>query len=285
MNLPAPCFDLHGSAQPASPVILSVPHAGRDYPLALRAALQVPVAALLPLEDRFADAIAIAARRGESILVQRRARAWIDLNRAENERDPAIDRGANRTAIPLPSAKLRGGLGLIPRRVTGAGDLWRRPFEGEEVMARIVHDHRPYHDALAELLARARRRYGVAVLLDIHSMPALGASGNAPAIVLGDRFGRSCATRFVDRIAAVIEAGAIRHAVNTPYAGGHILDRHADSARGIHAVQVEFDRGLYLDVALDRPGSGLAATAGLLRAMIDAVADEALALPGLLAAE
>lgn len=285
MRLAAPSFDVYGDAEPASPVILSVPHAGREYPLALRAALQVPVAALVPLEDRFADALAIAARERESMLIQRRARAWIDLNRAENDRDPAIDRGVARTAMPQQSAKLRGGLGLIPRRAAGSGSLWRRAFEDGEVVARITEDHRPYHEALAILLARARARFGVAVLLDIHSMPALGAPEEAPSVVLGDRFGKACAARFIDQIAGAAEAGAVRYAVNAPYAGGHILDRHADPARGIHAVQIEFDRSLYLDVALDQPGSGLAATARILRAMIDAAAVEALARSTLLAAE
>ena len=81
-------FDLHGPACPSSPVVLSVPHAGREYPLVLRAALRAPVAALAALEDRHVDAVALAARQNETCLVQRLPRAWIDLNRAEHERDP-----------------------------------------------------------------------------------------------------------------------------------------------------------------------------------------------------
>ena len=261
----------------AGPVILSVPHAGREYPLPLRAALRVPVEALRPLEDRHVDALALAARRDETLLVQRQARAWIDLNRAEHERDPVIDSGADRHAAPHASAKLRGGLGLVPRRVPGVGEIWRRQLDGEEVNARILRDYRPYHAALAGALTRARARYGVAVLLDIHSMPPLGKG--LPQIVLGDRFGRSAAARFVHRIDAVAAHAGLSTALNTPYAGGHILDRHARPAGGVHAIQIEFDRSLYLDAALDRPGAGLNATATLLRAMIAALADEALA-PG-----
>lgn len=274
-------FELFGTAAPpASPVVLSVPHAGRDYPLALRTALRVPLAALAVLEDRHVDAVAHAAWGGEALLVQRRARAWIDLNRHENERDPAIDDGAAHSAQPLVSAKLRGGLGLVPRRVNGAGELWRRRFEGGEIDARIAADHRPYHAALAAALAAARARFGCAVLLDVHSMPSLA---DGARIVLGDRFGRSAASRFVARLEAEARAHGQPAALNVPYAGGHILDRHAAPAENIHAVQIEFDRALYLDAAGEASGAGVAATARLLRAMIDAVADEAVARSALAA--
>ena len=278
-------FDRYGPDEPESPVILSVPHAGRDYPLALRAALRVPVAALIPLEDRHIDAVAILARRNETMLVQRVARAWIDLNRSEQERDPGIDDGASRQAMPIQSARMRGGLGLVPRRVSGAGDIWRRRLDGDEVMARIEMDHRPYHAALAEALRRAHARFGIAVLLDLHSMPPLTPAQGKARIVLGDRFGRSAATRFVHRLESEIIAEGIPTALNAPYAGGHILDAQAKPAAGIHAIQIEFDRSLYLDPALDGPGDGLTAMATLLRRMIDAVADETLALPGAIAAE
>jgi N-formylglutamate amidohydrolase len=263
-------------------VVLSVPHAGRDYPMQLRAALRVPLGALRPLEDRYADAIALAARAGETLFVAERARAWIDLNRAENERDPRLDEGASLSSQPQ-SAKLRSGLGLVPRRVALAGDIWRRRLSGEEVVARIRADHRPYHEAVGAALASARTRFGVAILLDIHSMPPLGTPDVAPRIVLGDRFGRSAGSRFLSRIEGVARAYCVAAAANAPYSGGHILERHADPANGIHAIQVELDRSLYLDPALDQPGPGLADTVRLLRAIIDAVADEA--LPAAIAAE
>lgn len=275
-------FDLFGSLDaPASPVILSVPHAGRDYPLALRAALRVPLDALVALEDRHVDRLAIAARSAETLLVQRPARAWIDLNRAESERDPRIDDGADRQAMQAPSAKLRSGLGLVPRRIGRYGDLWRRPFAGEAIAARITADHRPYHRALVTALAAARARFGAAVLIDVHSMPPLA---NA-AIVFGDRYGRAAATRFVHRLEAEAEAAGLSYALNAPYAGGHILDRHGDPAHGIHAVQIEWNRAIYLDAALDQPGPGLASAARTFRRMIAAVADEAASSALPLAAE
>lgn len=261
--------------------MLSVPHAGRDYPLPLRAALRVPLAALLPLEDRHADSLALGARRGETLFVAQRARAWIDLNRGEQERDPKVDEGAQPQAQPQ-SAKLRSGLGLVPRRVSPAGDIWQRKLSGEEVEERIRRDHRPYHDALAAALAAAHARFGVAILLDVHSMPQLPPSQGKARIVIGDRFGRSASARFVSRIDAVARAHGVPAAINAPYAGGHILDRHGDPARGIHAIQLEFDRTLYLD-GNAAPGPGLDGCVRLLRTMIDSLADEA--LPAALAAE
>ncbi len=281
---PAHSFDVHGAMLPDSPVVLSVPHAGRDYPSALLAAIRVPVEALRILEDRHVDQLALAARGTETLLVQRPARAWIDLNRAEHERDPKLDDGADPTRSPTMSAKLRSGLGLVPRRIAAAGDIWAKRLSGDAVNARIMADHRPYHAALSTLLATARARFGVAVLLDIHSMPPLGAPGEAAQIVLGDRFGKSAASRFIARLEGEAEASGITHALNTPYAGGHILDRHARPQSGIHAIQIEFDRTLYLDAAHDAPSPGFAGTAAMLRRMIAAIGDEALAgLPAIAA--
>jgi N-formylglutamate amidohydrolase len=261
---------------PPSPVVLSVPHAGRDYPAILLAALRVPTAALLVLEDRYIDLVASAARTVQPMLVQRRPRAWIDLNRSEGERDPKVDEGARPHAQAAQSVKLRSGLGLVPRRAGAAGDLWRRRFGAHEIAARIAHDHRPYHDALAAALAAARARFGIAVLIDVHSMPPL----THAQIVLGDRFGRSAASRFVARLEAEATAAGIRSALNTPYAGGYILERHGAPMRGVHAIQVEIDRALYLDDALASPGGGMMRTIAMLRAMILAVEEEALLAVG-----
>ncbi len=267
-------FERHGGALPASPVVLSVPHAGRAYPLALRAALRVPIGAIALLEDRFVDLVAKGARGTCSMLVQTCPRAWIDLNRSEDERDPRVDDGAPMRTPAQQSAKLRSGLGLVPRRAAGATEIWRHRFSGAEIEHRIETAHRPYHAALASMLAAARARFGVAVVLDIHSMPPLSTRGQPARIVIGDRFGQSASGRLI----ACVEDAAkgVRTALNSPYAGGHILDRHGAPAAGIHAVQVEFDRSLYLDAALMQPGPGLGATTALLRRIVLAVEGEAL---------
>ena len=273
-----PSFERHGPAEPLSPVILSVPHAGRDYPAALIEALGVPFEQLLPLEDRYVDRVASLARRHETLFVARRPRAWIDLNRSERERDPVVDLGADPKGQPGGSTKMRSGLGLVPRRASGTTLLWQRQFTGEEVEGRIEQDHRPYHAALAAALRSARGAFGRAVLLDIHSMPPIEVSDPAH-IVIGDRFGRSASGPIVALVESVARSHGARIGLNSPYAGGHILDTHGNPARGIDAIQIEIDRTLYLDADFDMPGPGLTATAGLLRSIITAVADEITALP------
>jgi N-formylglutamate amidohydrolase len=275
-----PCFALTGHIPPASPVVLSVPHAGRDYPLTLRAALRAPFAALTALEDRYVDKVALAARGNETIIIQHAPRAWIDLNRAEHDRDPRLDDGA---AAGHLSAKVRSGIGLVPRRTSAAGELWRRRLGADEVMARIATAHRPYHAALADALAGARARFGVAVLLDIHSMPPI--AGGRAQIVLGDRFGRAASNRFVARAEATVAAAGLEQALNAPYAGGHILERHGNPPGGIHAIQLEIDRSLYLDGRFDQLGGGFPRVVALVRGVIQSLAEEATDVPAVLAAE
>ncbi|WP_294203853.1 N-formylglutamate amidohydrolase [uncultured Sphingomonas sp.] len=265
------------------PVVISVPHGGRAYPPGMADDLRVPLSAVMALEDRLVDLVGEAARSVEPMLVQTTPRAWIDLNRDERERDPLIDEGARVGA--RASAKLRSGLGLVPRRVAGHGDIWTRRFRDAEMVARIERDYRPYHQALAERLAATRARYGVAVLLDLHSMPPLGAPGLVPRVVIGDRHGTTAAPRFVRRIEVEARAAGIAVTRNAPYAGGHIVERHGDPRRGIHAVQLELDRSLYLDGALEAPGPGFEATVLLVRRILAALATEALGQPATLAAE
>jgi len=280
---PGPCYDGYGLALPAGPVVLSVPHGGRDYSPALVAALRVPPSALMALEDRLIDRVAMAARGDEPMLMQRTPRAWIDLNRDEGERDPLIDAGARIGG--RSSAKLRSGLGLVPRRTAGHGDIWARRFTDDEIVARIEMEHRPYHQALAACLAAVRARFGVAVLLDLHSMPPLGRATVSPRVVIGDRHGTTAEPRFVRRIEAAVRGLGVAVTRNAPYAGGHIVERHGDPRRGIHAIQLELDRSLYLDAALESPGEGFDATVALVRGVIAALGAEALGQDLPLAAE
>jgi N-formylglutamate amidohydrolase len=184
---------------------------------------------------------------------------------------------------PILSAKARGGLGLVPRRTAVLGDLWRRRFSPEEIDDRINRHHRPYHNRLETLMEAARRRHGTAILLDIHSMPPLLQDGarTPPQIVVGDRFGRSASSILTELAGATFEAAGLRVAYNAPYAGGHILDRHSAPADGLHAIQLEFDRRLYLDSHLRAAGDGLTDMARLLRQVAERLSDAAprLSLP------
>jgi N-formylglutamate amidohydrolase len=286
MTQPCSPFLLHGPEVPESPVILSVPHAGRDYPDTLLAMSRLPLAALRPLEDRHADLlIEDAVDAGHTALVATRARAWIDLNRDVREIDPdMIDPALARHAV-VRSAKVSGGLGLIPRRLRGHGEILRHRLTRGELDRRIAQDHVPYHARLAALIAATRKRFGVAVLLDVHSMPPLPDTGDQARIVVGDLFGRSAAARFSATIQDVARDAGHVCSQNSPYAGGHILAVHGAPMRGVHAIQMEIDRGLYLDAALDGPGDGLAACRILVRETVHALADEATGSAAAIAAE
>jgi len=278
---PAP-FDLFNEVAPAVPIVVSVPHAGRDYP-DLADQLAVPLAKLRPLEDRYADLlIEPIVRRGVTAIVARTPRLWIDLNRSETDLDRAMVSGGRISATPQ-SARVRGGLGLIPRSLQGINAIWRAPLAQSDVAARIEHHHRAYHRALASLLTRVRARFGCALLIDLHSMPPLGRA-DAPSIVIGDRWGVSAAANLTGCAENMLTRSGFRVALNAPYAGGHILEAHAAPARGIHAIQIEVDRRLYLDRDFDSAGPGLARIQATLAELIDALASE-LAPPAAQAAE
>lgn len=270
-------FHRIGPAAPTAPVVLSVPHAGRDYPADLLAAARVPRSGLELLEDRHADRLidsAVAA--GATAFVATRPRSWIDLNRAEGEIDPAMIDPPPRADRLVASAKVRGGLGLVPRRLHAAGDLWRGRLPAATLDHRIASHHRPWHGAIAAALAEAHARFGVALLLDCHSMPPLRPQSAArpPRVVIGDRHGRTAPALLVDRLVAIAEGAGLTAARNSPYAGGHALDRQARPASGIYAIQIEVDRSLYLDEALRECGPGLADMQAIIATMVAAMIEE-----------
>ena len=282
-----PPFGLFGAAEPTYPLIISVPHAGRQYPEAMKHSARLPEQRLRPLEDRYADALADSAfAAGIQGIVANTARAWIDLNRSENEIDPGfIDLPSG--ALPLVSAKVRGGLGLIPRRISNGGDIWHRRIAADDLNERIAQHHRPYHQALGAMLARTRAKFGVAILLDIHSMPSLPETSDGPGaqIVIGDSFGRTADDRFTGCAAALAEQHGLNAAINHPYAGGHILAHHAKPQRGLHAIQIEIDRALYLDAQHHRPAGHLETMRKFIARLTFALIDEALQYPQAIAAE
>ncbi|MBD3761032.1 N-formylglutamate amidohydrolase [Sphingomonadaceae bacterium G21617-S1] len=257
---PDPAFTLLGPETPQSPVLLAVPHAGRIYPDDVLARARVPMARLRALEDRHADRlIAQALGEGATAIVAHIARAAIDLNRDPREIDPAMIEEDCRPAALLPSAKVRAGLGLFPRRLPSCGELWHGRMPRADAMRLIAEAHEPYHRAIAERIEATRAIFGGAVLIDCHSMPPLPVRqpGGPVRIVVGDRFGTASSAALVDLAMAVIEGVGLRVARNHPYAGGYTVDRHGRPRRNVHAIQIEYDRSLYLDAALDAPTANL----------------------------
>jgi N-formylglutamate amidohydrolase len=230
----------------------------------LFAASAVPHAILEQLEDRYADLlIAGAIESGAVAIVARVARAWIDLNRGEEDLDPALRDPPG--SGPPQSARARSGLGLLPRRI-GRRDLWRESPSVESATSRITAIHRPYHAAVAAALEAAYRRFGHAVLIDCHSMPTLG--GLRPArIVIGDAHGRSAGKGVAAEVARVARVHGFAAALNAPYAGAHSLARHGRPGDNIHALQIEVDRALYLDGDMRTPSEGLRRIQSLVAAL------------------
>lgn len=276
-------FTLSGASPSAIPVLIAVPHAGRAYPPALLERMRHPSQAALRLEDRHVDRVAEAAARatGALLLTAQAPRAMLDLNRAADDVDWEMfgRRNADMGSY-APGRRARTGLGLIPRRVPGLGELWKRGHDEADLAARIAGIHEPYHAELARQLDGLRQRWGAALLLDLHSMPPLAAKAGQPRaeLVLGDRFGASCHGSLV--AAAFGYFAETRHVVahNRPYAGGYVLERHAAPAKGIHALQLEIDRTCYLDSQLTEPGPGLDATIALLTGLVGRLAEDVAAM-------
>jgi N-formylglutamate amidohydrolase len=274
-----------GPEPPRLPVLLSVPHAGRAYTPALLAAARLPRAKLETLEDRLVDRLVwrgVAA--GAAAIIAQAPRAEIDLNRDEREVDPAMVMPRPHPSAIIESVRTRGGLGLVPARLAGAGPIWRERLPAAELARRVEEIHRPFHAAIEVELAAIRARFGIAILLDCHSMPPRAASGEAE-IVLGDRHGSSISAELVEAAEDCARQAGFTVARNAPYAGGHVTARNGRPQSGRHALQVEIDRALYLAEDLRSPGPGFDRVAALIAGLVESVAKRALDPPVAVAAE
>jgi N-formylglutamate amidohydrolase len=281
-------FIMHNGQNPSVPLLVSVPHAGREYPESLFDNLRLPPDALLRLEDRYADLLARAViAAGVPVIIAHRARAWIDLNRDARDIDLDMVGGWEPHETFSPSAKQRGGLGLIPRRLSGSGDIWRDRFSADDINLRLSGFYHPYHEAVADTLAAMQAKFGVAVLLDLHSMPPIhpGFAETSPQWVIGDLFGRSASAVYSEVVMAYIRQSGYSAALNHPYSGDHMLRKHADMRRNIHALQIEVDRSVYLDDVLREPGPGLSQAEHIVGQITHMLIDQAHGSQTLLAAE
>ena len=232
------------------PVLLSVPHSGRDYPDWLVENASAGRPALAMLEDPLVDRLVWRAlKQGCGAVIARTPRAAIDCNRAEDDIDPSVVDGAARGRV---TARARGGLGIVPSRTQQHGYLWRRPITPGELNDRIDQAHRPYHIAIDNEISLLLDRFGCALLIDCHSMPPPPAG--TPPIIYGDCRGRT-AEAWVSREAVEIaRACGFEAGLNDPFAGGHVIERHACPERNVHALQLEIHRRCDLDESLHEPG-------------------------------
>lgn len=281
MDTHAP-FHLSDPERLSTAAVFNSPHSGRDYPADLIARSRLAMPALRASEDVLVDRLFGAAPAcGAPLLAATAPRAWLDLNRAPSDLDPALIEGVRAQGL---NQRIAAGLGVIPRVVSEGAEIYRGRLSLAEAEARIREIHIPYHRMLDSLLARARERFGMALLLDCHSMPteALRAAprvgGSSPDVVLGDRFGASAARALVAEVQQAFEAAGFTVVRNAPFAGGYITQRYGRPSRGLHAIQIEIDRGLYLDQVRLEPRPEFEAVRRRLSGVVAALA--AAASPG-----
>lgn len=257
-------------------VLFASPHSGRHYAWSFMRTSVLDEHVIRSSEDAFVDQLfECAPQFGASFIRAGAPRAYVDLNRACDELDPALIEGVRRQRH---NPRVASGLGVIPRVVANGRAIYRGKISRDEATRRIDEIWRPYHAKLQSLLDAAHRRHGQAVLLDCHSMPheamdgVMRAGMRRPDVVLGDRFGASASGDVVDRVeAAFVEAGFVVTR-NTPFAGAYITQAYGRPARGQHAVQIEIDRSLYMNETLIRPNGNFDDVRKALRAVVADVA-------------
>ncbi|MGR3632911.1 MAG: N-formylglutamate amidohydrolase [Limimaricola soesokkakensis] len=282
-------FDLTRPAARTSCVVFASPHSGRDYPKSLLARTGLDARLIRSSEDAFVDQLfAAAPEHGAPLLAARVPRAWVDLNRAADELDPALVEGVVRRAH---NPRVASGLGVIPRVVAGGRAIYSGKIGLEEARERLDTGWIPYHAALQLLLAESLEQFGESILIDCHSMPheAIELAGTRgrprPHVVLGDRYGAAAAPRVMARIEAAFTAAGLRVARNTPFAGAYVTQTYGRPSRRQHAVQIEIDRSLYMDEARIEPHSGFEAFRARLSGVIAEIAAIGAVNSGQLAAE
>lgn len=267
-------YELHDPQTLSCCAVFSSPHSGRAYSKAFLSRSRLDPIRLRASEDAFIDLLFRPATEfGAPLLAAVAPRAFVDLNRAAGDLDPALVEGAEARCA---NARVIAGLGVIPRIVAEGVSIYSGRIPLAEAEQRIRDWHAPYHRRLIKLLLRARRAYGRALLIDCHSMPSGMSNGVRPSrrrgpaadIVLGDRFGMASDPELMDQVEAAFEDAGFRVARNTPFAGGYITERYGRPALGVSAIQIEIDRALYLDQAQVEPNDGYEATARALRGVV-----------------
>jgi len=260
----APAFLLRRAAAegapPPTPLVFASPHSGRLYPDDMMAAAVLDAHAIRRSEDVLVDdLIGRADALGAAVIAARYARAYIDLNREAFELDPAMFVDELPAFARARTARVAAGLGAIARVVSEGQEIYARKLTFAEARARIEQAHRPYHAALAQLIAEARAAHGFAILIDWHSMPSAAARAGRERpsdFVLGDRFGAACAGLLTATVERELTGLGYRVGRNSPYAGGYTTEHYGRPLRRVHALQIEINRGLYLNESTLEPTKG-----------------------------
>ncbi|MBK1842506.1 N-formylglutamate amidohydrolase [Azospirillum sp. YIM B02556] len=253
----APAFEILAPQSQRLPLVLASPHSGNAYSAAFLASSRLDARALRKSEDCFVDEIfAFAPGFGVPLIRALFPRAYLDVNREAYELDPEM------FADPLPayvntrSPRVAAGLGTIARVVANGEDIYRGKLRFAEALDRVSRCYTPYHDALRRLVDGTRDAFGHALLIDCHSMPSgsattngrgSGRGGSHPDIVLGDCFGNACAPAVIDAAEDYLQGLGYAVSRNNPYAGGYTTRHYGRPRQGIHTLQIEIARNLYMD--------------------------------------
>lgn len=263
--------------QRSSPLIFNSPHSGAAYPDDLIAASKLDPISLRRSEDSFVDKLfEDAPLYGAPLLKALFPRAYMDVNREAFELDPVMFEDALPDHVNTRSLRVAAGFGTIARVVAEGMTIYRDKLSFAEAERRLASLYYPYHNALSDLLLRSLRQFGCAVLIDCHSMPSQGAPQLATErrtadIILGDRYGTSCAPLISQTIEEVLRAQGYQVVRNSPYAGGHITGCYGRPEKGQHAVQIEINRALYMDENQVTPSEGFARVKTHMTALIAAL--------------
>lgn len=279
-----PPFTVLAPGEQTSPAVFDSPHSGRIYPQSFLAMSRLDALALRRSEDCLIDEVfGAAVGLGCPLLKANFPRAFLDLNREPYELDPAMFADRLPGFANTTSMRVAGGLGTIPRIVSEREEIYREPLVFADIEARIERLYRPYHQALRDLLAATAERFGHALLVDCHSMPSTAAPpgsagrGRRADVVLGDRYGSTASAALTEALERAFAAQGLQVVRNKPYAGGFITQTHGRPQAGVHAIQVEINRALYVDERTIEPTSDFPAlrdaVAAGLRDFLSALAD------------
>lgn len=271
-NPDLPAFKIYAPAEQRVPFIFNSPHSGRCYPDSLLAASRLSAHDLRRSEDVFVDRLfACAVELGAPVLAAQFPRAWLDVNREPYELDPKLFSQSLPAHANSRSMRVAGGLGTIPRLVAENFAIFAEKQDLDDAIWRIESIYRPYHEALRKLMARSTVAFGHAVLVDCHSMPSSGARGESrsrPDIIVGDRYGTSCNGDISREIMHRFSELGYSVTRNKPYAGGFITEHYGRPLKGLHAVQIEINRSLYVNETTLEPTAGFDALAADIRTVV-----------------
>jgi N-formylglutamate amidohydrolase len=246
-----PPFEIHEPSAWSGAVVFNSPHSGCIYPRAFLTSSRLDVVTLRRSEDCFVDELAAGVvGRGYPLMRAHFPRCYVDVNREPYELDPRMFEGRLPSFANTRSMRVAGGLGTVARVVGDAQEIYGNRIPVDDAIRRIEGLYKPYHRALRRLFTRVHRDFGAAILIDCHSMPSTaGSRDERPRadVVLGDRYGTSCVASITDLVESTLRAQGYSVSRNKPYAGGFITEHYGNPAAGLHAIQVELNRALYMD--------------------------------------